>query len=263
MKFNHLLVLFVVSILALSCGDKGDDCVLTCQNGGILTIDCNCACPTGFEGTQCEVETCALDCQNGGTVTTDCACDCPSDYQGALCENCKPWLRFAETAGTIWDSGQNYVDDVEATLPANYVLTGFGFSENSTLMLAGREVFRDGTLGDEYQDRSGSNPNGTFDVAFTAPPGHVITGVGFGKNNNFDVTRLVVNYAEILFDSDCNISLGLPILYDNNDPFSVDAWLRILDTGLDSKYYAFRGLGIRYSSQPYQVEAAVGLLDNL
>ncbi len=264
MKTNLTLILLVfICLLAHSCKDKTDECLLSCQNGGILTIDCDCSCPSGFEGVECEIATCTISCQNGGAVTTDCACDCPNGFEGALCEDCVPWLRFADRAGTIWNSGTNYVDDVEAALPENHILTGFGFSKNSTLMIAGREVFRDGTFGVEYQDRSGNNPNGSFDLSFMAPPGHVITGVGFGKNNNLDLTRLVVNYSEILFDADCNISLGLPILYDNNDPAAVDAWLRILDTSLDSRYNAFRGLGFRYGSQPYQVEATVGLLDNL
>lgn len=261
LNFHYLLVLFVACLLAQSCKDKEEACLLTCDNGGVLTIDCTCSCPNGYEGSQCETATCTIACQNNGSVTADCACDCPLGWEGPLCETCTPWFRFAPRAGTLVSGSPNYVDDLEATLPDDYVLTGFGFSTNSTLMIAGREILSDGTLGDEYQDRSGSNPNGPFQVTFIAPANHVITGVGFGEINN-EFRRLVVNYSEILIDSDCQISLGLPKLYDNNDPLSVDAWLRVIDTGLDVKYNAFRGLGLRFSNSPEQVEAPSGLIDN-
>ncbi len=241
---------------------KGDNCALTCENNGILTIDCTCACPSGFEGPQCETASCTLDCINGGQVTTQCTCDCPEGFTGQTCDVCLPKVGFFDRT-TLWSPSNmtNYVDNVEATLPANYILTGLGFSTSSTIMLAGREVNQDGTLGDELQFRDGNNPNGSLDVSYIVPANHVITGIGYGLDGLSNVTRLVVNYSEITFDADCDLELGPPQLYDNGASDSVDVWMKISDTNLDTRYHGFRSVGIKYVS-PRQIDGLVGELFN-
>lgn len=249
---------FVLLLLGIqSC--KKDECTLSCQNNGIVTIDCDCACPTGFEGPQCETATCSTVCQNNGDLTQQCTCDCPSGFIGDFCETCIPKVGLFERSLYYAPGNTNYVDNVESTLPAGYVLTGLGFSFE-TIMIAGREVQQDGTLGDEVQFRDGPNPNGNLDYAYTPPANHVITGVGFGKEFSSDTRRLVVNYNEVNFDADCDLELGPPLLYDNGGTSDVEAWLKITDTNLDDKTHAFRGLGIRFSSTssaPKQVEATI------
>ncbi len=270
-NLSHILPILILALISsiIIAGCKGDDnavpdvenCTIDCQNNGILTIDCECACPEGFEGELCEIVTCTLVCQNGGTLTSQCECDCPEGFTGTSCENCEPKVGFFDRTA-YWSPGNlNLVDDVESTLPASFILTGFGFSTSSTIMVAGREVFQDGTLGEEIQFRDGSNPNGDLDVSYIVPEGTVVTGVGFGLNSTSEVSRLVVNYSEITFDESCDLKLGPPMLYDNNSSDDVDAWLKISDTGLDTRYYGFRSLEIKYTS-PRQVEAYMGEIIN-
>ena len=267
--FHFVLTLFVGIICSLIIsGCRGDDdapnvenCSINCQNNGILTIDCQCACPEGFEGDLCEIVSCSLVCQNGGEVTPQCECDCPDNFTGPNCETCLPKVGYFDSYSFWNPGGTNYVDNVQATLPANFILTGCGFSTSSTIMIAGREVFQDGTLGEEIQFRDGTNPNGNLDVSYIVPEGTIITGVGFGLNATSEIGRLVINYSEITFNDECDLELGPPQLYDNGSSFDVDAWLKISDTGLDTRYHGFRSLEIKYTS-PQQVEALTGEIFN-
>ena len=66
---------------------------LSCQNGGVLTDTCKCACKPGWAGSNCESVACtsgpdSQPCQNGGVPTGayDCKCSCPSGYAGDYCE---------------------------------------------------------------------------------------------------------------------------------------------------------------------------------
>ncbi|XP_019647147.1 PREDICTED: uncharacterized protein LOC109487580 [Branchiostoma belcheri] len=60
-------------------GDIDCGCVLQCQNGGILNeTDCSCACPDGWDGTNCE-----LPCQNTHPL---CYCN-PGWYGPAVCRH--------------------------------------------------------------------------------------------------------------------------------------------------------------------------------
>lgn len=266
----HLTLILILamfgSFLISGCGDKDDDaiaeaCSIDCQNGGILTINCQCSCPPGFEGDLCEIEICTIVCENGGEVTPQCECDCPDGFTGTNCEICTPKVGYFDRDSYWSPAGTNYVDNVQATLPASYILTGCGFSTASTIMIAGRELLQDGTLGEEVQFRAGNNPNGSLDVSYIVPDGTVITGVGFGLNATSGVGRLVINYSEITFNEACDLELGPPMLYDNNSSFGIDAWLKISDISLDSRYHGFRSLEIKYTG-PQQVEALIGEIIN-
>ena len=247
----YSLVLF----LFIAC--NSDDCDQSCANGGIVTIDCTCHCPDGFTGDQCETATCTLTCENGGTVTSDCECDCPDGWTGEQCETCVPKTNLVRQAD-YWTSagGVQLVNDIEARLPDKYVLTGVGFNSSSTLLIVGRELYEDGTLGPAASFRDGSQPNAQTAVFYQVPDGTVITGVGFGESQND--YRLVVNYNEIMFDEDCNLFLGPEQLYDNGSSTAMDRWLKISESPYDTRFHAFGGLGIKFSgSQNRQVETEI------
>ncbi|KAK3092618.1 hypothetical protein FSP39_005038 [Pinctada imbricata] len=68
-----------------------------CKNGGICTNtgqgSYTCACPNGFQGTNCEIEVdnCEeMPCSNGGTCqplgTSGFECQCPDGYTGKRCD---------------------------------------------------------------------------------------------------------------------------------------------------------------------------------
>ncbi|MEZ4808252.1 MAG: hypothetical protein R2815_12385 [Flavobacteriales bacterium] len=62
MKTYQLLLILGLVITTSACTKDeitpaGDNCSITCQNGGILTQDCSCDCPPGFNGPTCENST--------------------------------------------------------------------------------------------------------------------------------------------------------------------------------------------------------------
>lgn len=60
MKTAHLLIIGLILFTAIGCKpEDGDDrvtpiCTTTCQNGGTITAACECDCPSGFYGTNCQ-----------------------------------------------------------------------------------------------------------------------------------------------------------------------------------------------------------------
>lgn len=61
MKAIHFILVAAVVGLTSSCNKEDDDnptsaCTTTCQNGGSVTADCECDCPNGFYGTNCEYQ---------------------------------------------------------------------------------------------------------------------------------------------------------------------------------------------------------------
>lgn len=252
---NSLHRLFVLALAGLflslffACTSDEEpqvNCNDNCQNGGVLSIDCECICPAGFTGEFCEDSTCSLECQNGGTITQNCSCDCPEGFEGESCENCVSRCNIITTNELFKsENGQRPPSDNKISLPEKYVLTGLGFSDVATLKLTGRELLSDCTLGDPIEFFDGSNPSGAVDVSYTVPDGHVITGVGFGESQG--IYRLVVNYNELLSDENCDLYLGPEQLYDNNVNRIVEVWLKISDTPFDTRFNLFGGLGIKYS----------------
>lgn len=260
LPLRKLIFGFALLVLILAFGGCSDDaCNLSgCENGGILSIDCECVCPEGFTGTQCETSTCILACENGGSVNSDCECNCPDGFTGTNCEECVGKCgAFEQGDYVISNSGGWQANDYEIDLPNGYVLTGLGFNSSATLVLKGRELLENCTLGEEFEFRDGPNPSGSVAVSYTVPAGHVVTGVGWGESqNNY---RLVVNYNELLMDDDCDLYLGPELLYDNNvSTTNVDVWLKISDGSFDTKASFFGGLGIKFSgSLDRQVETQV------
>lgn len=108
MKRLHLLTLLLslsaLVLLTESC-EKEESCpTVECNTGTLNEETCNCDCPTGFSGTNCETEdlcvTQNVECQNGGTCV-DGTCDCPDGYTGTNCENFDPNVQ------ALLDGGQN------------------------------------------------------------------------------------------------------------------------------------------------------------
>lgn len=52
---KKLLPVLMLCVLMISACKKDDNftCALVCQNGGTVTDDCTCLCPTGFQGETC------------------------------------------------------------------------------------------------------------------------------------------------------------------------------------------------------------------
>lgn len=91
-----LLSIFILTISTESC--KKDD-----------------NCPTGFSGTNCEIEDlCVIqnvNCQNGGACV-DGTCDCPTGYIGTSCETFDP-----AQVQLLLDGGQTPLELVNGNVP--------------------------------------------------------------------------------------------------------------------------------------------------
>lgn len=69
-RVNQILIVIALVISAISCkkeANNGGDCSKQCFNGGSLNVSCNCDCPTGFSGSQCE--TASSPCRINHTAT--------------------------------------------------------------------------------------------------------------------------------------------------------------------------------------------------
>lgn len=249
---TNLLFIMCMAFLFIGCDDETpeemaqESCTQFCENGGVVTIDCECFCPEGFEGENCEISTCNLNCQNGGLVSNNCTCDCPDGFEGEQCEICigKCNLVYQDEL-RAYTGNTFYVNDYELVLPDKFVLTGLGFNSAATLLLIGRELKQDCTLGEPLEFRDGFDPSGDVAVFYEVPDGHVVTGVGFGESQ--DIYRLVVNHNELLLDEECDLYLGPEMLYDNNANASVNEWLKISDSSYDTRFNLFGGLGIKFT----------------
>lgn len=82
-----IVLLFCIVIYSACTKTPSDTCEnLSCLNGGTCTNG-KCVCPTGFIGTNCELNDPCLNvtCQHGGTCSGG-TCSCPTGYEGAYCE---------------------------------------------------------------------------------------------------------------------------------------------------------------------------------
>lgn len=75
-----LLICLSMSVL-IACNEEEPDLCdgLTCQNGGELE-NCECSCPSGFSGTQCEINSAicvGVECPVGQSPNPahDCVCE--------------------------------------------------------------------------------------------------------------------------------------------------------------------------------------------
>jgi len=248
-RIKHLLILLLFSMLITACNND-DDCEITCQNDGILTIDCECVCQDGYKGEFCEEqEACNLVCENGGQLTPFCFCNCPSEYEGESCENCRNKFSLQNT-GTVHPGGTNYSDDVEIRLPDNYFMTGIGLTIPGTLILTGRELFEDGILGVPVEFRAGEQADETPVISYTVPDGNVISGIGYGEEAGGH--RLAVWYNELIIQ-DCEASLGGEELHDDNTSANGVLFDFLLNIEIQNR--AFGGLGMSYNPSQFETQS--------
>ena len=101
--------------------------------------------------------------------------------------------------------------EVDGSLPAGYVLTGIGAravgNKITTLVLEGRLVNADGSLGNRATYRFGSDKDHSLEVWYAVPDGYVITGVG-ARLDKGNVTTMRVTYREL--GSDLRLSTANP-----------------------------------------------------
>ncbi len=57
-KIKLLLIIAVTTVFISSCKkeDPTPSCQVTCNNGGTVTANCGCDCPSGFTGTNCQTK---------------------------------------------------------------------------------------------------------------------------------------------------------------------------------------------------------------
>lgn len=79
----------LITVLTESCKKDVSCPTISCNTGTLNQETCNCICPNGFSGTNCQNEdlcvTQNLDCLNGGTCV-DGSCNCPDGFSGVNCE---------------------------------------------------------------------------------------------------------------------------------------------------------------------------------
>lgn len=68
---KKVISIFTIFLMALSCTktDTTPACATVCQNGGIVTSGCNCNCPSGFTGANCQTAIAACHSNHTATVS--------------------------------------------------------------------------------------------------------------------------------------------------------------------------------------------------
>lgn len=94
----------------------------------------------------------------------------------------------------------NHSLEVDGRLPAGYVLTGIGARARdgkiTTLVLEGRYVNSNGTMGTRKRFKFGSEPNHGLEVWYAAPNQHTITGLG-ARITNGNITTLKLRHRRL------------------------------------------------------------------
>ena len=105
----------------------------------------------------------------------------------------------------------NFTLEVDGVLPADYVLTGVGARAKggsiTTLVLEGRKLRNNGTLGARKQFKFGTEPNHSLEVWYAVPNNHVITGIG-ARLANGNITTMKLRYRKINYNNNNRFRLG-------------------------------------------------------
>ena len=210
---------------------------------------------------------CDTDCLNGGSLVEDnCTCSCPAGFTGDFCET--RIIASCSLSGntTIWNSadGQSYVNEAEYELPAGHFLTGVGLSTGTTtintLMVKGRKLNNDCTLGAQTEFRAGSQPSASLEKQWTVPYGYAITGVGVGISGS-TVVGIRVLYRQLIQAPDGSWRLGSELSHTEGS--GIDRIASVSNySSLDLESQLLSGLGaINQDSNCFQVWARVRKLN--
>ncbi|KAA1242345.1 hypothetical protein [Aquimarina sp. RZ0] len=105
----------------------------------------------------------------------------------------------------------NHALEVDGKLPKGYVLTGVGArakkEEITTLVLEGRYVNPDGTMGPRKQFKFGSSPNNGLEVWYAVPHQHIITGIG-ARLSDGNITTMVLRHRKLKSNGRLSTSLN-------------------------------------------------------
>jgi len=88
LKSHLLLFAFLSAVVGIqSCKKDSNSCpAMECNTGVQNAESCDCVCPEGYSGTNCEIKDLCIGitCDRGNCV--DGNCDCPAGYTGTKCE---------------------------------------------------------------------------------------------------------------------------------------------------------------------------------
>lgn len=176
------MTLLFISTIFNSCGNKEDEtpnCILECINDGQLdTEDCQCDCPCGFYGTNCEKS------------------------MKVEFSNIRETRRGSNVQPEAWVQGNS-----------KEVLVGIaiGVYDSNVEVIEGtfRSINPDGTMGNSRRVIAGNNPNrARLERSYVVPGNAIITGVWTEVYDN-NVNSLIVEYRSIYRDeNNCTLKLG-------------------------------------------------------
>lgn len=192
--FQPVLIAIITSLLFIAVGYTAcisDKCnKINCINGG----GCNkgvCLCPTGYEGTYCEIKSdpCKnVICQNSGSCA-DGKCDCLVGYEGTYCEQLTRDKIIGVYTGTSdCSSSPSSITITAGTSDLTLILYGDnGMFSNQTATVTSKTTFTFSFPSSQYYVVSGTGTLTGDGITITS----TITGGVSGPSGNPAITTCV------------------------------------------------------------------------